>query len=234
MDTSFISTILSKDFFIGASILLTFLLGIPLAFRMSVKQLEKVGQTLFGSGNFQVIPNRSKFFFIQLSAFLKGVKSEKKIYLSDELGSRHSSPKTDLFVVTPIDYSLEVFVEGALDRIGKSLGIRTDLQIGDPTLDAKFLIRTSHEALACSLLGREEFLELLRILSADRFFESLRLVSKEEVPKWIWLSTCKFPIDQPGVLLTRKRTLAVSTKSKSDLEQFKKIIDAVLGVIRAL
>ncbi|GEM_PF-1874766 len=141
---------------------------IGLAFYISYQTCEKQKALLrsFASsvelGNVQV---GTALFTPSMTGSYKG----KNIKLEIRPGGKNSPPYLYIWLYASSQFSLNVYPEGALQKLGKKLGVVNEIQIDVPEFDEKFVIKADQASLATNFLSSETNRKIIESIISTGF-----------------------------------------------------------------
>ena len=86
---------------------------------------------------------------------MSGSYKGKNIKIEIRPGGKNSPPYLYVWLYASSQFSLNVYPEGALQKLGKNLGLVKEIQIDVPEFDEKFVIKADQAALAAKFLSSE-------------------------------------------------------------------------------
>jgi len=86
---------------------------------------------------------------------MTGIYKGKRIRIDIRPGGKNTPPYMYVWLYTGSPFNLTVYPEGALQKLGKNLGLVNEIQIGVPEFDEKFIIKSDQAALASRYLSSE-------------------------------------------------------------------------------
>ncbi|MHC9541457.1 MAG: hypothetical protein AB9903_18285 [Vulcanimicrobiota bacterium] len=100
---------------------------------------------------------------------MSGSYKGKNIKIEIRPGGKNSPPYMYVWLYTNSQFNLNVYPEGALQKLGKNLGLVNEIQIDIPEFDEKFVIKADQAALATKFLSSEINRKIIESLLSTGF-----------------------------------------------------------------
>lgn len=86
---------------------------------------------------------------------ISGVYKGKTIKIEIRPGGKNSPPYIYVWLYTSSQFNLTVYPEGSLQKLGKKVGLITEIEIGVPEFDDRFVIKSDQSGLATNYLSSD-------------------------------------------------------------------------------
>jgi len=143
--------------------------AVPFLNKWDEKRLLKTAKKMFGLESVQLKNHGSNGLSIFSAGFVKIQVPEGVFYINDHKGSRNTPSFTVIALPVENPCEFKIVPEDSLARLGKTMGVVKELEIGRRDLDDAFLIQIEQQAIGRSLILQTEFqsaLELLKNVSS--------------------------------------------------------------------
>jgi len=125
------------------------IVGVGLFFSYQTCEKQKAMLKSFASAvELGSVEMGSSFLVPAISGIYKG----KTIKIEIRPGGKNSPPYIYVWLYTPSQFNLTVYPEGTLQKIGKKVGLVTEIEIGVPEFDDRFVIKSDQSGLAVNFL----------------------------------------------------------------------------------